>query len=91
MAASDNEIIRKLEQRISKLERQMRELQSMKTVGEVRLNTEEAAKYIGLTGSGLRRLTSNKLIPFYKPSGKRIYFIKDELDEWMKSSHVKPK
>lgn len=28
-------------------------------------------------------MTSKKEIPFYKPLGKKIYFNKSELDEWI--------
>ena len=29
-------------------------------------------------------------IPFYKPNGKKIYFKRDELDEWIFGSRVSP-
>ena len=51
------------------------------------LNTEEAASFLGMTIDGLRGLTSKKLIPFYKPNGKNIYFDVDELVTWQKKNH----
>ena len=54
------------------------------------LNTEEAASFLGMTIDGLRGLTSKKLIPFYKPNGKNIYFDVDELVSWQKKNHFEP-
>ena len=54
------------------------------------LNTEEAASFLGMTIDGLRGLTSKKLIPFYKPNGKNIYFDVDELVTWQKKNHFEP-
>ena len=54
------------------------------------LNTEEAASFLGMTVDGLRGLTSKKLIPFYKPNGKNIYFDVDELVAWQKKNHFEP-
>lgn len=49
---------------------------------------KEAAAYIGLPVSSLYKMTSKKSIPFYTPTGKKIYFKKSELDDWMNSSRV---
>lgn len=47
------------------------------------LNFAEAAKYLELSHSHLYKLTSAGSIPFYKPNGKKIYFNRLELDEWL--------
>lgn len=52
------------------------------------LTTKEAATYLGMALSYLYKMTSRKSIPFYTPTGKKIYFKKSELDEWMNSSRV---
>jgi excisionase family DNA binding protein len=54
-------------------------LLSQKTV----LNFDEASEYTGLSKSHLYKLTSTGGVPCYKPTGKRIYFNKIELDEWL--------
>lgn len=54
-------------------------LQSQKTV----LNFEEVAAYTGLSKSYLYKLTCSGGIPCYKPQGKRIYFNKQEIDQWL--------
>jgi len=47
------------------------------------LDTVEASKYLNISPSGVYRLTSKSILPFYKPNGKKIYFKRKELDEWM--------
>ena len=62
-----------------KLDRIESLLLNQKTV----LNFDEAAEYTGLSKSHLYKLTSTAGVPCYKPTGKRIYFNKSELDEWL--------
>ncbi len=47
------------------------------------LNFERACKHLDLSPSYLYKLTSAHLIPHYKPSGKRLYFSKAELNAWL--------
>ncbi|NDV57084.1 helix-turn-helix domain-containing protein [Bacteroides sp. 519] len=47
------------------------------------LNFKEAREYLSLSNSQLYKLTRSGGIPYYKPTGKLIYFSKQELDEWM--------
>ncbi|CAA0253127.1 DNA-binding protein [Tenacibaculum maritimum] len=47
------------------------------------LTVDDAIIYLQLSKSCLHKMTSNKEIPFYKPGGKKIYFKKSELDEWV--------
>jgi len=65
-----------LDERLSRIENM---LLSQKTV----LNFEEASVYTGLSKSHLYKLTSTGGVPCYKPTGKKLYFNKEELDEWM--------
>lgn len=51
------------------------------------LNFKEAREYLGLSNSQLYKLTRNGDIPYYKPTGKLIYFNKQELDEWVFQNH----
>jgi excisionase family DNA binding protein len=44
------------------------------------LDIKEAAEYTGFSVPGLYDLTYKKKVPFYKPSGKKIYFKRSELD-----------
>jgi excisionase family DNA binding protein len=47
------------------------------------LTFREACTYLGYAPSYLYKLTYKKLIPYYKPTGKMIFFSKNELDEWI--------
>ncbi|WP_081909680.1 helix-turn-helix domain-containing protein [Aureispira sp. CCB-QB1] len=51
------------------------------------LNFEEGCQYIGISKSHGYKLTSQQLIPFSK-RGKRIYFEKAALDQWLLSNKV---
>lgn len=47
------------------------------------LNFTEACQYLGLSQSHMYKLTSSKSIPHFCPQGKRLYFKRTELDEWL--------
>ena len=47
------------------------------------MNFKEAMKYVDLSESYGRLLCHKKEIPYYKPRGRRIYFLKSELDKWL--------
>ena len=52
------------------------------------LDFEETASYINQSHSHLYKLTSQSLIPHYKPNGKKIYFKRSELDEWVLKNKI---
>lgn len=47
------------------------------------INFCEACSYLEVSQSHLYKLTSAGDIPFYKPQGKKIYFRRVELDQWL--------
>ena len=47
------------------------------------LSFKEACAYLGFAPSYLYKLTYRKVIPHYKPTGKMLFFSKNELDEWI--------
>lgn len=47
------------------------------------MTIDDVAIYTGLSKSTLYKYTSMNLIPYYSPSGKKIYFIKKEIDDWL--------
>ena len=47
---------------------------------------KEACAYLGYAPSYLYKLTYKNIIPHHKPTGKMLYFFKDEIDEWICSS-----
>lgn len=52
------------------------------------LTFEQACIFSGLSKSYLYKLTSAQKIPHYKPSGKLIYFNREELEAWLLSNRI---
>ncbi|WP_045467288.1 excisionase family DNA-binding protein [Sporocytophaga myxococcoides] len=53
------------------------------------LTFEEALIYLNVSDSFLYKKTYTNAIPHYQPSGKLIYFKRDELDHWLLQNKVK--
>lgn len=53
------------------------------------LNFNQAADYLGFSHSYLYKLTSRKIIPCHRPTGKVLFFSKAELDDWVFSKEQK--
>jgi excisionase family DNA binding protein len=47
------------------------------------LTSEEVSIYLNINLNTIYKLTAKNSIPYYKPNGKRIYFKKDEIIEWI--------
>ena len=56
---------------------------------EKRLNIKEAAIYLGISTSTLRKLCYEKKIPYYKPL-KSLEFKPSDLETWRESSRIEP-
>ena len=54
------------------------------------LNVREAACYLDVSQSYLYKLTSRRLIPHFKPAGKRIYFLKTDLRDYLLQHRIDP-
>lgn len=67
------EKLNKLEQRIGEQNLLMKEV----------LNFNDACNYLDISASHLYKLTSQKSIPHFCPQGKKLYFNRTELDEWL--------
>lgn len=58
----------------------------------MKLDTEEAAIYLGVTVRTLANWRSAGSGPkFYKPSEKLTYYFKDDLDAWIKGDEDDPR
>ena len=53
------------------------------------MNMEQLSQYISMSKSAIYKLTSTHQIPFYRPSGKIIFFEKEEIDKWMRRNRVR--
>lgn len=47
------------------------------------LTFKDACAYLGYAPSYLYKLTYKNIVPHYKPTGKIIFFSKNEIDEWI--------
>lgn len=53
------------------------------------MDARTAAGYLYMSMPTLYAHTSKKMIPYYKrPNGKKLYFKKSELDEWLFSNRI---
>jgi excisionase family DNA binding protein len=77
----DAATIEDMQKRISTLENMIYQTKEIFTL-------EEAALYIGVSRSQMYRLTHLHLIPYYKPSGKLVFFEKAELNKWLRQDSV---
>ena len=77
----DTNIIEKL----NSIEKLLVEQQTMQK--EV-LNFNETCNYLEVSQSHLYKLTSSGNIPHYKPNGKKIYFQREELNQWLLRNRV---
>ena len=73
---SENEILQRLEQKISDLQGN---ILNQKNV----LTFSEAARYTGFSRSYLYKLTHLQKIPCSKPAGKMLFFDRAELENWL--------
>ena len=49
------------------------------------MTVAEVARYLDITEYTVYKMTRNGKIPFKKlENGKRVYFLRDEIDEWIK-------
>lgn len=53
------------------------------------ISVDEAVEYLRLKKSYIYNLVYKNKIPFYKPSGKKLYFNKLELSQWITNSKIK--
>lgn len=65
-----------------------KKLDEIKVVQKNIMSVEDLAMYLDLSPTYIRKMTHNREIPYYKPNGKKLYFLKEEIDEWVLSSRV---
>tara|TARA_R110000751_G_scaffold156988_1_gene262397 strand:+ start:541 stop:813 length:273 start_codon:yes stop_codon:yes gene_type:complete len=66
-----------------KLDERLERIESLLLANKKILSLEEACDYTGISRSYLYKLTSTGMIPHSKPSGKLIYFEREELENWL--------
>lgn len=71
-----------VEERLDRIEQLLR---GQKNV----LNFSEACDFTGISPSYMYKLTHNARIPHYKPPGKNVYFLREELEQWLLQNPVR--
>jgi len=66
--------------RLDRIEKMLKMQQAMQ---KQVLNFNETCTYLELSQSHLYKLTSTAAIPHYKPNGKKLYFQREELNQWL--------
>ena len=52
------------------------------------LTFEQACEYLHYSASHLYKFTMLREIPFYKPNNRRIFFLQEDLDNWIEKSRI---
>jgi excisionase family DNA binding protein len=47
------------------------------------LSFSEGCEYLGFKKSYVYKMTASGILPFSKPNGKKIFFDREKLEEWM--------
>jgi len=82
------EVVRQLYEKVEQLELLLLNLQPYEDNEDQLLTIGEAAEFLKVTVSALYSKVSRQEIPVSKP-GKRLYFDKKELKEWIRSGKKK--
>ncbi|MEZ5001423.1 MAG: helix-turn-helix domain-containing protein [Chitinophagales bacterium] len=68
---------------LEKLNRLEQKIEEQNLLKKNVLNFNDACSYLDISASHLYKLTSQKSIPHFCPQGKKLYFNRIELDEWL--------
>lgn len=75
---------------LSNTENQLNRIEKILTEQAVeRLTFKETCEYLNYSKSYLYKLTHRHAIPFYKPGGKKIFFLKKDLDKWIFRNRIR--
>ena len=56
---------------------------------KVILNVEDLVNYTGYKQSYIYKLVHKNILPYTKPNGSKIFFIKSEIDSWLRQNKSK--
>ena len=71
------------EQILQKLSQLEQKIDEQNLLHKEVINFNDACKYLDISASHLYKLTSPKQIPHFCPQGKKLYFRRQEIDEWL--------
>ena len=75
---------------LDKIYKEISELKELSLRSQLEfIDIDEASKHLRLKKSYMYGLIHRNQIPFYKPNGKKVYFKKCELNDWIEKSKVR--
>ena len=75
---------------LDKIYKEISELKELAQKSQLEfIDIDEASNHLRLKKSYIYGLIHKNQIPFYKPNGKKVYFKKGELNDWIEKSKVK--
>ena len=76
----------------SELQKELEQIKTLLLSKKNVLNLNELSDYTGYSKSYIYKLTSRNAIPYFKPSGKAVFFDRMEIDVWLlKNKHLQVK
>lgn len=77
----------KKQKKMEKIQAQLNRIERLTLLGAKKVLTfEDVALLTGLSKSYLYKLTSANQIPFYRPTGKQLFFDREEIENWLKQN-----
>lgn len=73
---------------LADIQAQLTALSTALLVNKDMLTIDETAIYTGIAKKQLYKMTSTRQVPYYKPTGKRVYFKRTELDKWLSQNRI---
>ena len=70
------------------IEKRLQALEEAIIANKEYLDVAEAARYLGVSKSEIYHLTSSKVLPFYRPGGKKVYIYKFDLVDYLSKHHI---
>lgn len=85
-------MIEELKEELKSIKTNQERLEKLLLAKKNVLNIRELSEYTGYSISYIYKLTSRSAIPYFKPSGKAVFFDRMEIDVWLlKNKHLQVK
>ncbi len=52
------------------------------------MTTEELRNYLGVSISSIYKISQKNLLPKFRPTGRKIYFLKDDVDAFLLKNRI---
>lgn len=83
------EMVALILEKLNKIETLLGTVESIDTpLNKEMLTVTEAADFMGISKSTLYKMSFNRDLPVYKPTGGRIYFKREDIDNYLQQNRV---